>query len=76
MKQVEMFILAALAIVFGYDFYLYFGGGTEATISWYLYTLAYEKPFVPFLIGFLCGHLFWSMHNPRDWKKIKPDKKL
>lgn len=59
---------AGLVLLLGYDSYLFISGGTEATISWFLYQASYEKPFMTFMIGnvlgILEGHLFWQMHKP------------
>ena len=60
--------LGGLVALLGYDAYLFISGGTEATISWFLYEASYEKPFMVFIIGnvlgILEGHLFWQMKKP------------
>lgn len=60
--------LAGLAALLGYDAYLFISGGTEATISWFLYKASYEKPIMVFLtgniLGVLAGHLWWQMTPP------------
>ena len=33
----------------------------EATISVVLYDLAKQHPMIPFIIGVLCGHVFWPL---------------
>jgi hypothetical protein len=72
MKKAGYFSLIALVVILGYDFYLFFEGGTQNTISWYLYEASYEHPFIAFLTGFVCGHLFWQMKKP---KEEAPDEK-
>jgi hypothetical protein len=67
-KYAVIFIAAALTGILIYDWFLFEAGGTEATISWLIYTSSYEHPVMPFsvglLIGFFSGHLFWQMRKP------------
>lgn len=72
-KTVAMFCLLSLTVILGVDLFFYYKGGTENTISWFLYELSYEKPFVTFLTGFVCGHLFWNLVPPG--KKNEADTK-
>jgi hypothetical protein len=63
---IALLVFAGLFIVLlGYDAYLFIDGGTEATISWFLYEASYEKPIMTFLVGnvlgILAGHCFWQM---------------
>lgn len=62
--------LAGLVALLGYDAYLFISGGTEATISWFLYQASYKKPFMVFcianILGILEGHLFWQMRHPKE----------
>ena len=53
------FIAIALFIIFAYDFYAVRRWGQGGTISAVLLKYAYKFPVVPFLIGFIMGHLFW-----------------
>lgn len=65
-KYIVLFLVAALAITAGFDGYLIYLGGGEASISHYIIEIAYAYPVVTFLVGFLMGHLFWRL---RDTKK-------
>jgi hypothetical protein len=62
-----IFISGLLLATLAYDVYAFLAGGTEATISWTIFEYSYKYPAGVFLIGFVCGHLFWQM---------KPDLKL
>ena len=69
MNKTLIFIVSAIVVILGFDLYLYYTGGTENTISWFTYDLSYDKPFVTFLVGFVCGHLFWQMKKPPSLPK-------
>jgi len=64
------FLGLCLLITLGYDGYLFLSGGTEATISWMIYEMAYDKPIfvslISWFIGLMQGHLFWQMKRPND----------
>jgi hypothetical protein len=54
--------IMALAVVLLaiYDIYAAIKGGFSNTISWVVYTNSLKYPIIPFAIGVLCGHFFWS----------------
>jgi len=35
----------------------------ETSVSWAIWGFARHAPFVPFIAGFICGHLFWGDPN-------------
>lgn len=37
------------------------------TISETIWKISFRFPFIPFLAGFLCGHLFWPSSTTIDW---------
>jgi len=39
------------------------------TISETVWRISFKYPFVPFLVGFLMGHLFWPSVAVMDWLK-------
>lgn len=60
MKTLTIIIL--LAVTSGliiYDAVAFLHVGNEATISRVLLGAAHDWPLIPFLFGFLMGHLFW-----------------
>ena len=63
-----------IALVLVYDVIAIFKGGTEASISSIIITMAYEFPLLPYLGGFftglLAGHFFWRMRTNEDTKEI------
>lgn len=61
---VTLFVILACAFVLiGYDVWLYWYGGTKATISWHTYLASRTEPIIPLaiglILGILLGHLFW-----------------
>jgi len=63
-----IFIGVCVVVIGAYDVYAILVGGKEASISWTLVEWSYDYPSIPFLSGFLCGHLFWRMKDPKDTK--------
>jgi hypothetical protein len=59
----------SIAALIAYDVIVIINSGREASISWQIIEHSYDYPMVPFLAGFLCGHLFWRMNDPRKDKK-------
>ncbi len=67
-KMTAIFIGVCVVVIGAYDVYAILVGGKEASISWTLVEWSYDYPSIPFLSGFLCGHLFWRMKDPKDTK--------
>ena len=67
-KITGIFIISFVALAIGYDFWAFYQGGTEATISYWVYDRSHMYPTIPFAIGYLCGHFFWQMKKKRDDK--------
>ncbi len=61
------FIIGCVLIIAGYDVWAFMKADTEGTISHLLMSWAHAYPIMPFAIGVLVGHLFWSIRN--DLKK-------
>ena len=59
-RKITVILLLTLVVgLIFFDFWAVGQGGFEATISRVIYDTAREWPILPFLGGFLCGHLFW-----------------
>lgn len=69
-KVTQIVICIALVGLIIYDVIAIVQGGTEASISSIIITYAYKMPMMPFMVGFLMGHLFWRMRTNKDTKKI------
>jgi hypothetical protein len=66
----RIIILLIVVAVAGWDFYLFWQihwNGIEhaqdATFSVILYESARRWPVIPFVLGFLCGHVFWQVYS-------------
>ena len=60
-KLTKIFVLATIAIIIGFDVFVWVKGGTEATVSWTVFEWSYDYPILPFFMGFVMGHFFWQM---------------
>ena len=60
-----------------YDIYAMSKGGTEATISFIVFSWSYKYPIFTFASGFipgvLVGHLFWRIRDTEKTKEISDD---
>lgn len=65
-KITVIFIAITLIAIIGYDVWAIIAGGKEASISWTMIKWSYEFPMFSFLTGFVCGHLFWRMPDPKS----------
>ena len=54
-------MLAATGGLIVWDIIAVIRGGTQATISQIVRDQAIKRPMLPFAIGVLCGHWFWSL---------------
>lgn len=63
-------VVTTLVITLGlYDLYAVAVGGVELSISRFMQNSAFEAPFVPFTIGFICGHIFGYMPPKKEETK-------
>jgi hypothetical protein len=69
-KMTVIFILIVGVAIAVFDLYIIQVGGKEASISQTIILWSYEYPSVTFLLGFVCGHLFWRMRSNKGFEKI------
>lgn len=62
--------VAALAVVLVWDLYAQIAHGLGATVSFAVWEFSREAPFVPFLVGFVMGHLFWGTPLPKETRDL------
>lgn len=60
MTTTAIFIGVIVAIILIYDLVIYLKKGDDWTISRVLLKLAKSWPIVPFLLGIVMGHIFWT----------------
>jgi len=59
----RMLVVFIVAVVAAWDVYVIFQGQQEATFSVVLYESSKRWPVIPFVLGFLCGHVFWQIYG-------------
>lgn len=59
-------IVAFVAAITAVDVWLIATRGYKATISWTLKTWGQKFSVIPFLFGFLAGHLFFENDPPKE----------
>jgi hypothetical protein len=57
------FIVAMVVIIAIFDVWVIAKKGKQESISAHLIRISHKHPSIPFLLGFLCGHLFWRMSD-------------
>jgi len=59
----RMLVVFIVAVVAAWDVYVIYQGQQEATFSVVLYESSRRWPVIPFVLGFLCGHIFWQIYG-------------
>lgn len=54
------FMVVAIAV---FDVWVIAKKGTQASISAYIIRASHKHPSIPFIFGFIAGHLFWRMSD-------------
>lgn len=62
-------LLVVIALMLGLEAWAVMNRKPHDTISEIVWRVSFRFPFVPFLVGFLCGHLFWPSVTVMDWLK-------
>ena len=66
----KIFILVMFIVIAVWDVYVIATGGFETSISHTMIEWSYKYPIFTFLMGIVCGHLFWRMGDSSTTKKI------
>lgn len=66
MNATVIFIAVIVLAIAIFDFWVIAKKGKQESISAYIIRWSKQYPSIPFLLGFVCGHLFWSMSD-KDW---------
>jgi hypothetical protein len=59
----KVFILLIVVLVLVWDAYVILVGHQEATFSVILYESSKRWPIIAFVLGLVCGHLFWQVYT-------------
>lgn len=65
------FIFAAVLVLGGWDIYAAFNGTPGDTVSEIVLEASLRRPVVPFVVGVICGHLFWPQIGEQNASKIR-----
>jgi len=67
----EIFVFSIIVIIIVFDVYVINKKGRYHSVSAFLIRAAYKYPMIPFLMGYVMGHLFWVMDYKDIWTEIK-----
>jgi hypothetical protein len=60
----KFLIILTFCVVFVWDsIVMFYAKDLNATLSFSIYTISRQHPIVPFIIGVLCGHVFWPLRS-------------
>ena len=60
----KFLIILTFCVIFVWDsIVMFYAKDLNATLSFSIYTISRQHPIVPFIIGVLCGHVFWPLHS-------------
>lgn len=66
MNTTLIFIAIIVVSIVVFDYWVIWKKGKKESISAHIIRASHDYPLIPFLLGIVCGHLFWSMNN-NDW---------
>lgn len=61
MNLTVIFIFVIVFAIAVFDIYIIYKKGKYESISAHIIRASHKHPSIPFLLGFVAGHLFWSM---------------
>ncbi len=70
MKLTKVVLLAVGVLLLGYEGWALFNGVPGDLISEAVWDAMKGRPFIPFLAGFLAGHLFWQKRLEERRKQV------
>jgi len=74
-KITPIFTILLVVVVAVYDVWIIAEQGKTESISATVIRWSHDYPSIPFLLGFLCGHLFWRMKDKDVYGGNKKDQK-
>lgn len=61
------FIIFLVVIIAVFDVWVIAKKGKQESISAHIIRMSHKHPSIPFLIGYVAGHLFWRMYDASVW---------
>jgi hypothetical protein len=74
MSLTLIFIFSLLFLIIVFDIFIILKKGKQSSISAYIIRYSKLFPSIPFILGFVCGHLFWSMSEESVYDNVKCEK--
>lgn len=71
MKMTQIVVLTAMITLGLYDLVIVTYYGIDGSISKYIQELIFEAPFANFVLGCVCGHLFFYMRHSKMTPALK-----
>jgi hypothetical protein len=65
------FIIFLVVIIAVFDVWVIAKKGKQESISAHIIRLSHKHPSIPFLVGFVAGHLWWRMNDVSIWGVIQ-----
>lgn len=62
-------ILVTVLLWIFWDVWVFYTSGNPSTESATLVRWSWYHPWIPFMAGLLCGHIFFDLREPVDWPK-------
>jgi len=59
-------LLICILIACGWDVFVAWNSVPGDTISEMVFAFVHQNPTVSFLVGYVCGHLFWGQQEKED----------
>jgi hypothetical protein len=72
MNLTVLFIFFMIVAITVFDVYIIYKKGTKESISAHIIRASHKHPSIPFLMGFIAGHLFWRMSDVSVWGEVLP----
>ena len=66
-----LFMIGLVAAIAVFDVWVIANKGKRESISAHLIRLSHKHPSIPFIIGFICGHLFWKMSDADVYQAVE-----
>jgi hypothetical protein len=70
MNLTVAFIIFLVVIIAIFDVYIIAKKGKQESISAHIIRMSHQYPSIPFLIGFVAGHLWWRMSDVAVWGEV------
>ena len=67
MNLTLIFIFSTIVAIAVFDIWVIAKKGKQESISAHIIRASHKHPSIPFIAGYVCGHLFWKMYDVSVW---------